>query len=86
MSETEAQNLIAPVAKEIQEIAGLHYYGSNSDTLASVAGRLLQTRGETLAVAESCTGGSLGKALTEIPGSSTYFLGGVIAYDNRIKE
>ncbi|MGC9505067.1 competence/damage-inducible protein A [Baaleninema sp.] len=86
MSETEAQELINPVAKEIQEIAGLHYYGGDSDTLASVAGQLLQTRGETLAVAESCTGGSLGKALTEIPGSSTYFWGGVIAYDNRIKE
>ncbi|MBP0005638.1 MAG: competence/damage-inducible protein A [Cyanobacteria bacterium SBC] len=85
-SQTEAEQLITPVASQIQNIAGLHYYGCNDDTLASVVGQLLQTRGQTLAVAESCTGGSLGKALTDIPGSSTYFWGGVIAYENRIKE
>ncbi|MDC0833038.1 competence/damage-inducible protein A [Geitlerinema sp. CS-897] len=85
-SEADARTSIDPVAQQIQEIAGLHYYGCDSDTLASVVGQLLQTRGETLAVAESCTGGSLGKALTEISGSSVYFWGGVIAYDNRIKE
>ncbi len=54
--------------------------------LAEQAGRLLLERGLTLAVAESCTGGGFGDAITDIPGSSTYFLGGVIAYSNGVKE
>jgi len=49
-------------------------------------GRVLRHRGYTLAVAESCTGGLLGGTLTRVPGSSAYFLGGVIAYHNRIKQ
>ncbi|MBW4500229.1 MAG: competence/damage-inducible protein A [Scytonema hyalinum WJT4-NPBG1] len=85
-SEAQAQDLIAPVEKQIKEIAGLDYYGADSDTLASVVGELLRGAGETLSVAESCTGGGLGQMLTEISGSSDYFWGGVISYDNSVKE
>ncbi len=81
----EATTLIAPIAAQLQEIAGMDYYGTDEETLASVVGQHLKNRGETLAVAESCTGGGLGQALTDIPGSSAYFWGGVIAYDNRVK-
>jgi nicotinamide-nucleotide amidase len=84
-SEAQAQDLIAPVEKQIKEIAGLDYYGADSDTLASVVGELLRGAGETLSVAESCTGGGLGQMLTEISGSSDYFWGGVISYDNSVK-
>ena len=84
-SEAEAQQLIEPVAQQLQNIAGLHYYGNDSDTLASVVGQLLTDADETLSVAESCTGGGLGSMLTEVPGSSSYFLGGVISYDNSVK-
>ena len=42
-------------------------------------------KGQTLAVAESCTGGGLGQMLTDTPGSSSYFMGGIISYANRIK-
>ena len=84
-SEVEAIALIEPVAQSIQAIAGLDYFGSDDDTLASVVGSQLQQSGETLAVAESCTGGSLGEMLTSIPGSSAYFLGGIIAYANEVK-
>ncbi|MFN9558430.1 MAG: competence/damage-inducible protein A, partial [Dolichospermum sp.] len=82
---TAAQALIVPVEKQLIEIAGLDYYGADNDTLASVVGNLLRSSGETLSVAESCTGGGLGQMLTEIPGSSDYFWGGVIAYDNSVK-
>jgi len=62
------------------------YFGSDEATLASVVGELLLQRRQTLAVAESCTGGLLGQLVTGIPGSSRYFLGGIVAYDNRFKE
>lgn len=81
-----ATTLIAPVATEIQRIAGTHYYGEGEDTLAMVVGRQLIDRGETVAVAESCTGGGLGAEFTAIAGSSAYFLGGILAYDNGIKS
>jgi nicotinamide-nucleotide amidase len=84
-SKSVAEDLIAPVQKQLQEIAGLDYYGADDDTLASVVGQLLRESGETLSVAESCTGGGLGQMLTETSGSSDYFWGGVISYDNSVK-
>lgn len=53
--------------------------------LASDVGKVLEQRSLTLAVAESCTGGRLGDAITDVPGSSAYFLGGVISYGNEAK-
>jgi nicotinamide-nucleotide amidase len=84
-SSEAAETLIEPVAAEIRAIAGLDYFGSDDDTLASVVGQLLQQRQQTLSVAESCTGGGLGAMVTETAGSSQYFYGGVISYDNRVK-
>ena len=84
-NETAANSLIEPIAREIQQIAGDNYFGSDDDTLASVVGQLLMARCQTLAVAESCTGGGLGQMLTDTPGSSSYFMGGIISYANRIK-
>lgn len=84
-NEAEANALIEPLAQEIKQIAGKDYYGTDDDTLASVVGQLLKARGQTLSVAESCTGGGLGQMLTETPGSSEYFMGGIISYANRVK-
>ncbi|XLQ11848.1 MAG: competence/damage-inducible protein A [cyanobacterium endosymbiont of Epithemia adnata isolate EadnSB Bon19] len=84
-SETEAIALIEPIAQKIQKIAGLDYYGSDDDTLALVVGNLLRQAGETASVAESCTGGGLGAMFTTVPGSSDYFIGGIIAYKNQVK-
>ncbi len=54
--------------------------------LEEKVGALLRARGLTLATAESCTGGLLGHMITNVPGSSDYFLGGVVAYSNAAKE
>lgn len=54
--------------------------------LASAIGELLRAQGATLSTAESCTGGLIGALVTAIPGSSDYFLGGVVSYANQVKE
>ncbi|MEA5536717.1 competence/damage-inducible protein A [Crocosphaera sp. XPORK-15E] len=84
-SEAEAIAIIEPVAEEIKQIAGLDYFGQDDETIAEVVGKLLRAKQETVSVAESCTGGGLGAMFTTIAGSSDYFWGGVIAYDNRVK-
>ena len=84
-SEAIALQLIEPVEHQLRQIAGLDYYGADEESLASVVGEHLQTTRETLSTAESCTGGGLGQMLTSIPGSSNYFMGGVISYDNQAK-
>lgn len=57
-----------------------------ANQLAREIGDRLRSRGLTLAVAESCTGGLLGDHITDVPGSSDYFLGGVLAYSNPVKQ
>lgn len=78
--------LIAPVETQLRQRTGADCYGVDEDSLAKVVGQWLQRRGETLAVAESCTGGLLGAMITEVPGSSAYFQGGVVGYANTVKE
>ena len=76
------------VEKEITgicEILGDLVYGRDDETLGEVVGRQLCERGRTLAVAESCTGGLLGKLLTDVPGSSEYFVCGWVTYSNSAK-
>jgi PncC family amidohydrolase len=53
---------------------------------AADLGRILQARGLTIGTAESCTGGLIASTLTDVPGSSAWVLGGIVAYDNAIKE
>ncbi len=84
-SEKEAMTIIEPVATEIKQIAGLDYFGKDEDTLETIVGQILCDRKQTVAVAESCTGGGLGSIFTCVPGSSEYFLGGIIAYNNQVK-
>ena len=80
-----AQSLLDGVEAEAREILGAKVYGTGSDTLSAVVGRLLLARRFTLATAESCTGGLVAKKLTDVPGSSRIFLGGVVAYSNLLK-
>ena len=61
-------------------------YGYDDDRMEEIIGVMLREKGETLATAESCTGGYIAHKITEIPGSSDYFLGSVVAYSNEIKR
>ena len=81
-----AAALLAPVEAELRRRTGSSCFGADDDSLASVALAALRRRGETLAVAESCTGGGLGAALVAVPRASEVFLGGVIAYANAVKQ
>jgi nicotinamide-nucleotide amidase len=81
-----AEALLAPVEAEIRARTGSLCYGTDADSLASVVLQQLRGRGETLAVAESCTGGGIGAALAAVPGASDVLLGGVIAYANSVKQ
>ncbi|WP_320675228.1 competence/damage-inducible protein A [Prochlorococcus sp. MIT 1341] len=82
----QSQQLLLPIEKEILSRTGSLCYGKGEETLASVALQLLRVRDQTLSVAESCTGGKLGAALTEIKGASENFVGGIIAYSNQTKK
>jgi nicotinamide-nucleotide amidase len=81
----DVQEDFAACEKELLNLVGEHVYGFDKDTLQQVIGDLLRSQGQTVAVAESCTGGTLGRLITSVPGSSDYFKGGVIAYSNSIK-
>ncbi len=82
----KASSLIQPIETKLKNTFELNYYGSENETLASIVIDLLRKRKEKLSVAESCTGGSLSAALTEIPCASDAFVGGVVAYNNYIKQ
>ena len=76
----EDRSFIAERETEIAALFGERLFGFDDDTLESVVGALLLRRGETVATAESCTGGLLGSRITDVGGSSAYFMGGVICY------
>jgi len=84
-SEEEAAALLVPVEEEIRRRVGDYLYGYDQDTLETVAGQALRAAGWTLALAESCTGGLIASRIVNVPGSSEYFLGGVVAYSNNAK-
>lgn len=73
-------------AEEFEALAGSYIFGYNDEPLEVAVGRLLKERGLTVGCAESCTGGRIAAALAKHPGSSAFFLGGIVAYDNRVKE
>ena len=77
--------MLDPVVDEILKLLGDDVYGVDVDSLEQVVGDGLRERKLTLAVAESCTGGLLSKRLTDIPGASDYYLGGVCSYSNSVK-
>jgi nicotinamide-nucleotide amidase len=85
-SAREAEAVLAKVDAQIATALGSAVYGHDSDTLEAVVGALLGKREQTLALAESCTGGLIGHVITRVAGSSAYFLGGAVAYSDALKE
>jgi len=82
----EASLQLDQLVRAVREELGSALFAEEDLSLPDVVGRQLCQRGLRLAVAESCTGGLVGKLLTEVPGSSDYFLGGVVSYSNQLKE
>lgn len=82
----ETDGLYNEVDEKIRGLLGQNLYGIEDETLAAVVGRLLLENGLTLALAESCSGGLVSHLVTRVPGSSEYFIGGVVAYSNELKQ
>jgi len=83
--EKSAEARLDELSRKIVEKLGMAVISTNGETIEEIVGRMLADRGATLAVAESCTGGLIGMRLTEVPGSSRYFVEGAITYSNEAK-
>ena len=81
----KSQALLEQIDHELRKRIGQGIYGIDGETFPMMVGRALREAGATLALAESCTGGYAGQLVTSEPGSSDFFLGGVVAYSNELK-
>jgi nicotinamide-nucleotide amidase len=81
----DAQARMEEAEAEVRRRLGEAVFGRDDDTLAGAVGTLLVASGQTLSTAESCTGGLIGSLLTDVPGASRYYRGGVVAYANDAK-
>ena len=82
----EAQALLQPTVDQIKALFGSKGYGGDVPSLEAVVEDLLRQKGMTLGTAESCTGGLMAKRLTDVPGASQVFKGGVVSYTNEVKH
>lgn len=86
VDEEAAEAMIEPVVKQIRAKLGELIYTEQYDTLEQTCLELLKSSGKTLATAESCTGGYIAKRMTDLPGSSAVFCGGIVAYTEHVKQ
>ena len=84
-TEAEAEAMIAPCVARVQRELGTFAYGVDTPNIETCAAELLLAQHKTIAVADSCTGGLLGDLLTNVPGASAVFSGGIIAYNDETK-
>ena len=83
---SRARKAIKPIEKKIAKRLKSNIFGYDDDTLEGVVGRMLASKKKTVSTAESCTGGLLSKRLTDVPGSSRYFMDGIVTYSNESKQ
>lgn len=81
----DAATTAGKLADELAAALGKAVFSTNGETMEEIVGIRLKERGETVSVAESCTGGLIGRRLTDVPGSSAYFMEGAITYSNETK-
>jgi nicotinamide-nucleotide amidase len=86
MSASEASAKLDAAVEQLRQAAGTHAYAVDRVSMPETVLAMARAHGDTIAVAESCTGGLLGTRLTDVPGSSDVVHGGVIAYANHVKE
>jgi len=85
-SGSNAADIVREAEAVVQKIIGANIYGFDDETIEENLVRLLSTQQKTLALAESCTGGSIANRITNVPGASEIFPGGVVSYSNLAKE
>ncbi|MBI3744700.1 MAG: competence/damage-inducible protein A, partial [Chloroflexi bacterium] len=84
--QASADALLKPVDAAIQKLFGNNLWGIDAETMQEHVGKLLTARRLTLATMESCTGGQLASVITDVPGASNYFKGGIVTYMTSVKE
>ncbi|HLY62175.1 MAG TPA: competence/damage-inducible protein A [Terriglobia bacterium] len=84
-SDEEAEAMLAELGDKIELALGEYVFSTHGESMEEIVGMYLVMKHKTVAVAESCTGGLLSERLTRIPGSSNFFLGGVVCYSNDLK-
>ncbi len=85
-TQAEADAALAAAEAASRAVLGSHVFGQDDERYAAVVGGLLLQRGQTVALAESCTGGRIADLLTSVPGASAWFPGGAVVYANAMKE
>lgn len=86
LAPVEAENALDDTERQCRDLVGAYIFGRGTDTLASVVLALLKQSAQSLGTVESCTGGLLGAQITDVPGSSASFAGGLITYTNHLKS
>ena len=82
----KANSILDNIEEEVCRELGVYVYSKRDETLESTISEIFSEKAITLAVAESCTGGLVSNLLTNVQGSSAFFLGGIVSYSNKVKE
>lgn len=84
-NQSQLEEEVNQIVMQLYEAVGNYIFGEGDDTIQQVVGMLLNDKQATLSIAESCTGGYVSHLITSVPGSSNYFMGSIVSYDNSVK-